>query len=307
MIEGRAILPIAGLILGISGDVTGGNPNSPVKLNAPLTAGGDVIEYRVSPDASKAVYRGDVSADEVFELFSVPAGGGTACGYMPPSKCGRRDGFKSLRTAAGVYRADEDQTSVSTFIRARSLWVRFRRFGSQGIETDFVSRGQCFVVYLHAIRAADLHPIRVPIDGGASRDPRLQRHGFQLPPLLRPIVNGWRDPYAARLEDGALERRSLPPRDPSLGDSPQRRVVVSTINSARRVFFPTGTRLWGPTRSPGISCCCEPLQPHRRRLWGRWVTRCRFRRLARPLQYRALGRVVGSVPACDPGIDGSYP
>jgi hypothetical protein len=41
------------------------------KLNGSLVSGGDVTEWRISPDSRRVVYRADQDADEVFELYSV--------------------------------------------------------------------------------------------------------------------------------------------------------------------------------------------------------------------------------------------
>jgi len=50
---------------------------APVRLNAPLVAGGDVqnFGFEISPDSTRVVYRADQTTDEVFELFSVALDG----------------------------------------------------------------------------------------------------------------------------------------------------------------------------------------------------------------------------------------
>jgi hypothetical protein len=50
---------------------------TPVKLNGPLVAWGDVEAFNISPDSSRVVYLADQDTDEVDELYSVPIGGGT--------------------------------------------------------------------------------------------------------------------------------------------------------------------------------------------------------------------------------------
>jgi hypothetical protein len=52
---------------------------APIKLNGPLGPGQNVTAGRVqiSPDGSRVLYLGDQDADNVFEIFSVPIGGGT--------------------------------------------------------------------------------------------------------------------------------------------------------------------------------------------------------------------------------------
>src|SRR5688500_16124114 len=50
-----------------------------VKLNGPLVAGGAVSSSGLafSPDSSRVIYHADQNVDEVLELFSVPAAGGS--------------------------------------------------------------------------------------------------------------------------------------------------------------------------------------------------------------------------------------
>ena len=50
-----------------------------VKLNTALPFGGDVDSYgfQFSPDGSRVLYRADQETDNVLELYSVAAGGGT--------------------------------------------------------------------------------------------------------------------------------------------------------------------------------------------------------------------------------------
>lgn len=57
--------------------VTGGTP---VPLNGPLVAGGDIPrgDFAVAPDGARVVYRADQAEDERFELYSVPLTGGAA-------------------------------------------------------------------------------------------------------------------------------------------------------------------------------------------------------------------------------------
>jgi Tol biopolymer transport system component len=52
---------------------------TPTKLNGTLASGGDVsaTSSRFSPDGNRVVYRADQEHDNVFELYSVPSGGGS--------------------------------------------------------------------------------------------------------------------------------------------------------------------------------------------------------------------------------------
>ena len=67
---GLAALAAAGL------GATRGDAQS-IRLNGPLVQplGGDVTDYRISPDGAYVVYRADQEHDEVFELFAAPSDG----------------------------------------------------------------------------------------------------------------------------------------------------------------------------------------------------------------------------------------
>jgi Tol biopolymer transport system component len=51
---------------------------SPVQLNGPFVAGGDLAEFRVDPTGAHVVFSADAVVDERKELFTVPIAGGTA-------------------------------------------------------------------------------------------------------------------------------------------------------------------------------------------------------------------------------------
>ena len=52
---------------------------TPIKLNGPLVAGGDVgIGEQISPNGQWVIYRADQDTDELDELYSVPITGGSA-------------------------------------------------------------------------------------------------------------------------------------------------------------------------------------------------------------------------------------
>ena len=56
-----------------------GAGGTPVKLNGDLVSGGNVSEssLQFSPDGSRVLYRADQALNEVYEIYSVPSGGGT--------------------------------------------------------------------------------------------------------------------------------------------------------------------------------------------------------------------------------------
>ena len=87
---------------------------SVVKLNAPLAANGDVNSVQISPDSSRVVYRVDQEADEVYELYSVPIGGGSAVKLNAPLVAnGYVSGFQiSPNSSQVVYQADQETEEV---------------------------------------------------------------------------------------------------------------------------------------------------------------------------------------------------
>jgi len=59
--------------------INSGIAADPIKINGPLVSGGGVTNYSLqfSPDSSRVLYLADQDTDQVFELYSVPSGGGT--------------------------------------------------------------------------------------------------------------------------------------------------------------------------------------------------------------------------------------
>ena len=60
--------------------VTANAPAGPVMLNPKLESWGDVsfVGFQFSPDSARVLYRADQETDGVWELYSVPSGGGEA-------------------------------------------------------------------------------------------------------------------------------------------------------------------------------------------------------------------------------------
>jgi Tol biopolymer transport system component len=91
---------------------------APVKLNASLTAQGDVfdIDILVSPDSTRVVYRADQALDEVFEYFSVPVDGSAAPVRLNDPLGGNRDvlagGAISPEGGWFVFLADRDANKM---------------------------------------------------------------------------------------------------------------------------------------------------------------------------------------------------
>ena len=82
----------------------------PAKLNTPPAPGGQTRQFVLSPNSTRAVYRADQDTDEVFELYSVPIGGGTVTKLHPSFVPGENVSFQkpvfriSLDNAQVVYR-----------------------------------------------------------------------------------------------------------------------------------------------------------------------------------------------------------
>jgi len=92
---------------------------APVKLNGALAAGGTVsaVEFQIGADNSRVVYVADLNADEVWELYSAPIGGGAPVMLKGAlSACGRLGLYNIFLTGANssrvVYRSDEDKDGV---------------------------------------------------------------------------------------------------------------------------------------------------------------------------------------------------
>ena len=87
-------------------DVSFGN----VRLTNSEIVSGDVSTPRISPDGSTVVYRADQDTDEVFELYSVPIGGGAVTKLSGPMASGGDVEFFRYQVTETmvVYMADQD-------------------------------------------------------------------------------------------------------------------------------------------------------------------------------------------------------
>ena len=77
---------------------------------------GDVTsDFLISPDSSRVIYRADQQTDDVFELYSVPLGGGTVTKLNDPLVAGGdvMSGFLiSPDSKRVIYRADQQTDGV---------------------------------------------------------------------------------------------------------------------------------------------------------------------------------------------------
>ena len=84
---------------------------TPQKLNSPLTSGGDVHDYAITPDSNYVVYTADETVDEMVLLFQAPADGSSSRIHLLPPLSptpGRGvESFKITPNSKGVvYNAD---------------------------------------------------------------------------------------------------------------------------------------------------------------------------------------------------------
>jgi len=86
------------------------------KLNGPLVTNGDVSsDFTISTDSSRVVYRADQETEGVFELYSVPIGGGSVTKLNDTLVSGGDvdQGFAiSADSSRVVYLADQDTDEV---------------------------------------------------------------------------------------------------------------------------------------------------------------------------------------------------
>jgi Tol biopolymer transport system component len=91
---------------------------APIKLNGPLVAGGGVFisGLAFSPDSSRVLYYADQTTNEVFEIFSVPSGGGAATKLNGPLVAGGDVSTGGLAfspdSSRVLYRADQTTDEV---------------------------------------------------------------------------------------------------------------------------------------------------------------------------------------------------
>lgn len=154
-------------------------PEPPTKLNSALVSGGAVVEFATGPNGSWVVYRADQEVDDRFELYSVPAEGGTVAKLNGPLAAGsvvqdlrisgdgtrvvyrvgpiaddRYDLFSVPIAGGGSIRLNDDETSVTASYQTTpdGAWVIYKAI--RGIDWDpFCSR-----------------LFKIPIEGGVAAD-----------------------------------------------------------------------------------------------------------------------------------------
>jgi len=89
-----------------------GPVNGIINLSAPMTAGGSVRDFQISPDSSRVVFQADKQTAGVYELFSVPLGGPAAAVFKVngPLATGGNAGLFQISRDSGrvIYMADQD-------------------------------------------------------------------------------------------------------------------------------------------------------------------------------------------------------
>ena len=94
-------------------------PGVSTKLNPALVAGGNVVEFAVTPDNSAVVYRADQTIDDTFELYRTVLASGVNSKLNPPYVPGQDvETFVVLPNSTGViYRADQNTDGVNELYR----------------------------------------------------------------------------------------------------------------------------------------------------------------------------------------------
>ncbi len=85
-----------------------------MKLNGPITPGGDIYEFLISADSSRVIYRADQDTNDLFELYSIPIGGGILVklnDLITPG--GDVEAFQiSPNSLRVIYNADQDTNNM---------------------------------------------------------------------------------------------------------------------------------------------------------------------------------------------------
>ncbi|MCI0636241.1 MAG: hypothetical protein L0206_20355, partial [Actinobacteria bacterium] len=159
-------------------------PQQGIKLNGPLVSGGgtsgDVSDYRRSPDGTRIVYRADQEADQVFELYSVPATGASSAvklnGPLPTN--GDAGGFEITPDGTRVvFHVDQELNDVfelySVPIDGSSAPVKLSGPMSAGGDVDqltwLIAPDSSRVVYRADQDTDEVFEVyAAPVDGSAS-------------------------------------------------------------------------------------------------------------------------------------------
>jgi Tol biopolymer transport system component len=159
------------------------------KLNKTLPAGGSVVEFQITPDSSRVVYRSDQDTDNVFELYSVPVQGGTVTKLNPPLVAGGNvlgdststpllsEGFQITPDGGRVvYRADQTTDTVNELFSvpvaggvATTLNPTFTLESGHDVAAFLISPDGTRVVYLADQDDNGTNELfSVPVAGGTS-------------------------------------------------------------------------------------------------------------------------------------------
>jgi Tol biopolymer transport system component len=148
---------------------------APVKLNGPLPPGGRVKGellyegYLISPDGSRVVYRADQDEFQVFELYGVPIGGGTAVKLNENLPAGGKvDAFALAPDGVRVvYRASPDRYLHSAALDGSGSVQLTGQVGWTWDDPDNFRIGPHHVAYLD--RTPTGHELwSVPLDGSTA-------------------------------------------------------------------------------------------------------------------------------------------
>ena len=197
-----------------------------------------MVEFRITPDSSRVVYRSDQDIDNVFELYSVPVQGGTVTKLNPPLVAGGNvlgdststpfllEGFQITPDSSRVvYRADQTTDTVNELFSvpvAGGVATRLNPplLSGRDVAAFLISPDGTRVVYLADQDDNGTNELfAVPVTGGPSTKVSQSLAegrtiiGFEIGPNSRRLIYldaPFRtDSAESRSCPGALQRRDL--------------------------------------------------------------------------------------------------
>lgn len=204
----------------------------PIPLSAGVAASGSILEFAISPDSARVVFRADHTVDERYELYSVPVAGGSVsrlCGIMVAGSDvnhpqGARPWAITADSTRVVYMADqivdERRELFLAGIAPPSGTEPVKLNGAlAGDVQDFtLSPDAQRVVYLADQQLADrVELYSLPLTGGTAvkLSPTLVSPDDVLPSAVISPSSAWTVFRISRLNSGRTELWSAPTAGPA--------------------------------------------------------------------------------------------
>lgn len=186
---------------------------TPIKLNAPLVAGGNVDRFAVTPDSQYVIYSADQEVDNRLELYRAPIGGGPVIKLSGPMVAGGNVGIFRIDpdNVRVVYLADQTTNEVPELysaLIAGGSWVKLNgALVSGGRVTDAfqvepISNRVVYQAYQEVSNRLEIYG--VPIAGGTpiklNEAGATVEYTFRVNPSLQVVV------FAARPSGSSITR-----------------------------------------------------------------------------------------------------